>query len=441
MISIIVPVYNGGSDFVRCLADLKTSTFPPHEVIVVDDGSTDDSAQQARALGYLVLSTLSPRSGPAKARNIGAHAATGDILFFIDADVCVQPDSVARVQAAFENDPELDALIGSYDDDPAHRDFLSQYKNLMHAFVHQSAREQACTFWSGCGAVRRAVFLEHAGFDESYGRPAIEDIELGFRMARANHKMILDKDLRVKHLKRWTFWKLVRTDVMDRGIPWTELILRDRSMPNDLNLQISQRVSVALAFLLFLSALGVAVYFQGYALTPLLGLLLFYMARYWIDPGDSAPSRSRFAFMTIGMIALVILAEAHQMLAIIPPIVLGYLALFLRHRYSLSQGPYGRFASFVFMAYAAVTTLFIITYLPSHILTLALALFFLCLLILNNEFYVFLAAKRGRPFAVAAIPFHLLYHFYNGISFGVGLLRHTWRSFTNRKPKPATLKS
>jgi len=439
MISIIVPVYDGGSDFARCLADLKASSPPPLEVIVVDDGSTDDSAQQARALGFHVLRTPTPRSGPAKARNIGAHAATGDILFFIDADVCVQPDSVARVQSAFESDPELDALIGSYDDDPAHRDFLSQYKNLMHAYVHQSAREQACTFWSGCGAVRRTVFLKHAGFDESYGRPAIEDIELGFRMARANHKMILDKDLRVKHLKRWTFWKLVRTDVMDRGIPWTELILRDRSMPNDLNLQISQRVSVALAFLLLLTALGIAVYFQGYALTPLLGLLLFYMARYWIDPEDSAPSRFRFVFMTAGMIALVVLAEAHQMLPIIPPIVLGYLALFLRHRYSSPQSRYGRIASFVFMAYAAVTTLFIVTYLPGHFLTLAFALVFITLLILNNEFYIFLAAKRGKPFAVAAIPFHLLYHFYNGISFSVGLIRHTWRSL--RKPKPAALKS
>ncbi len=50
----------------------------------------------------------------------------------------------------------------------------------------------------------------------------------------------------MKHLKRWTFWGLVKTDVLDRGIPWTELILRDANMPDDLNLQLSQRVSVAL---------------------------------------------------------------------------------------------------------------------------------------------------------------------------------------------------
>ena len=431
LISVIVPVYNGGSDFVRCLADLKNSSLFPHQVLIVDDGSADGSSHLARAAGYTVLSTPKPRSGPAIARNIGAQAATGDILFFLDADVCVHVDSVARVHAAFSQDPTLDALIGSYDDKPADPDFLSQYKNLMHAYVHQSAHQQASTFWSGCGAVRRDVFLAHSGFDESYKRPAIEDIELGFRMSAANRKMELDKDLRVKHLKRWTFWKLLRTDVMDRGIPWTELILRDRSMPNDLNLQISQRVSVALAFLSFFVALGTAVYFKGYALTPLLGLLLFFMARYWVGNEDSPPSR--FGFMTIGLAALIALAYAYHMLSIVPPIVLGHALLFLRHRYSFANKSHQRFTSFAFIVYGLLTTLFILTYLPGNILTLTLALAVIAIVILNNEFYVFLAAKRGKAFALAAVPFHLLYHFYNGVSFSIGLLRHSWRTLTSRK--------
>ena len=67
-------------------------------------------------------------------------------------------------RAAFAEDLTLDALIGSYDDDPAERDFLSQYKNLMHCFVHQTGNEQASTFWSGCGAIRRDVSLAHSGF-------------------------------------------------------------------------------------------------------------------------------------------------------------------------------------------------------------------------------------------------------------------------------------
>src|SRR5204862_857518 len=110
---------------------------------------------------------------PGPARTPGAKAATAEILFSLDADVRVPPDTVERVVSAFA-DPTLDALIGSYDDDPASPDFLSQYKNLMHHFVHQTGRTQASTFWSGCGAIRREVFLKYSGFDESYGRPAIE---------------------------------------------------------------------------------------------------------------------------------------------------------------------------------------------------------------------------------------------------------------------------
>ena len=149
-------------------------------------------------------------------------------------------------------------------------DFLSQYKNLMHCFVHQNAESEASTFWSGCGAIRREVFLAMSGFDaSSYTRPAIEDIELGYRMRRAGRRILLDRDLRVKHLKKWTFWGLLKTDVLDRGIPWTELILRDHKMPNDLNLQISQRVSIGLVYLMLLYAAIHALRFGGYALLPL----------------------------------------------------------------------------------------------------------------------------------------------------------------------------
>ena len=107
-------------------------------------GSTDGSAEVAREFGVTVLSTEG-RQGPAKARNLGARQARGEILFFLDADVCARPSTLQRVQSSFEEDPALDALIGSYDDAPSSPDFISQYKNLMHCFVHQSGRRSAST--------------------------------------------------------------------------------------------------------------------------------------------------------------------------------------------------------------------------------------------------------------------------------------------------------
>jgi GT2 family glycosyltransferase len=139
----------------------------------------------------------------------------------------------------------LTALFGSYDDAPAATNFLSQYKNLFHHYVHQIANEEASTFWGACGAIRREVFLKLGGFDESYHQPCIEDIELGYRLKRAGYRIRLLKTLQVKHLKHWGVKSLLKTDFFQRALPWTELILRDRRLVNDLNLKTSSRVSVA----------------------------------------------------------------------------------------------------------------------------------------------------------------------------------------------------
>lgn len=116
-VSIIVPVYNGGKNWSRCLDALVALNPPPLEIIVVDDGSTDDSADAAQPRGFTVLYTEQPQSGPARARNLGAAYAHGDILFFVDADVVVYPDAVERVTRAL-NDTSVSAIFGSYDDAP-----------------------------------------------------------------------------------------------------------------------------------------------------------------------------------------------------------------------------------------------------------------------------------------------------------------------------------
>jgi glycosyltransferase involved in cell wall biosynthesis len=437
-VSVIIPVYNAATHLEACLAHLAASSSAPLECIVVDDGSTDGSADVARRHNAKVLST-GGRAGPARARNIGARAAAGEILLFLDSDVCVHHDTLARLRKDFEDDPALDALIGSYDTSPGSKDFLSQYKNLMHSFVHQHGRRDACTFWGGCGAIRREVFLEHAGFDESYARPAIEDIELGYRLRMAGRKMLLDKQLQVKHLKQWTFWGLVRSDVLDRGIPWTELILRDRYMPNDLNLELSQRVSVALAFVLLGISVAAAIYWRGYFLTPLLALLIFLLAQYWLE--SASGPRSRPVLITLGVCvgAIVWLARAHRMLSITPPLLLGCLLLLLRHRYGCESERRRKLTGIILAIYILSATAYMVARLPHHYLIFAFFLVAASIVILNNQFYLFLAVKQGRLFALAAVPFHLLYHLYNGISFVTGLARYAWRSlFHKRAPLTPT---
>lgn len=245
-ISIIVPAYNAREHLDRCLDALLASSYTSRQIIVVDDGSTDNTAELARAKGVTVVERTR-QAGPGAARNEGALRAKGEILLFVDADVLVTEETVARVAKRFTQNPDVDALFGSYDDTPSEENFLSQYKNLSHHYVHQQSGEDAVTFWAGCGAVRKEVFDRAAGFDqERYPVPSIEDIELGYRMKKMGCKILLDKALQVKHLKRWTLASLLRADILHRAVPWSMLMLEKSQRVSDLNLQMRNRVSSCL---------------------------------------------------------------------------------------------------------------------------------------------------------------------------------------------------
>jgi len=247
-LSVIVPVYNSAADLKHCLAALAASTYHDFGVMVVDDGSTEPIKPLVDEHGFGYMRIDGP-SGPARARNHGAVQVNGTHVVFIDADVCAHPDTLEKIAKAFASDASIDAVIGSYDEAPAKPNFLSQYKNLFHHYVHQQSDGRISTFWSGCGAMKRELFLSVGGFDEKrYRRPAIEDIELGTWLTAAGHHIVLDKNIKVKHLKRWTLWNLLKTDVFDRGVPWTRLMLRAGSLANTLNVTPTQRVSVALAY-------------------------------------------------------------------------------------------------------------------------------------------------------------------------------------------------
>lgn len=255
-ISVVVPTYNSNADLLHCLAALSRSEYDDFEVLVIDDGSTEPVSPLVNAQGFKYLRIEGP-GGPARARNFGVSQVQGRYVVFVDADVCVHPDTLTKIAATFAADQSVDALIGSYDDAPAKPNFLSQYKNLFHHYVHQQSDGRINTFWTGCGAIKRDLFLSFGGFDEKrYRRPAIEDIEFGTWLSAAGHKIVLDRTIMVKHLKRWTVWNLLKTDVFDRGIPWTRLMLRAGSVANTLNVKPTQRLSVALAYLTPLGLLG-----------------------------------------------------------------------------------------------------------------------------------------------------------------------------------------
>ena len=423
-VSVVIPVYTAASDLQQCLTSLSVSTVPPLECIVVDDGSTDDSVKIAAQHGAKVLST-GGRLGPAGARNMGAKAARGEIVFFLDADVCVSSDTISKIVTEFTQDPELDAVMGSYDDSPAAQNFVSQYRNLMHSYVHQHSNREAVTFWTGCGAIRRQVFLDSGGFAENhYHAPVIEDIELGYRLVQANRKLALNAGIRAKHLKRWNLRSMIETDFFHRAIPWSELILRSRRMPNDLNLRISQRISVLLALMLVFLAVYETVRWHVYFLTPLFAIFSILLASYWMEASwHRSPVIITLMFIVMGLI--VGLSYRLHMYAITPMVVGAWIALFARRQYAYSREKTRRWTGVLVGGYCLLAIAGVAYYLPWHRLEFVMLALLLTLVVLNCQFYVYLAVARGKLFTMAAIPFHLLYFVYSGVAFTLVLIRYS----------------
>jgi GT2 family glycosyltransferase len=220
-VSAIVPATNAPPTLASCLEAIRAAHEPPEELIVVEEGG-----------------------GPADARNRGAGRATGDVLVFVDADVLVHDDAFARIRRAFDADPALGALFGSYDDRPADPGTVSAFRNLLHHHVHQESAGRATTFWAGLGAVRRESFAAAGGFDaERYLVPSVEDIDLGTRLAAAGCRIELDPSVQGTHLKAWSVRGMVESDFWDRGVPWVELLLRHGTGSSALNLGWRHRLS------------------------------------------------------------------------------------------------------------------------------------------------------------------------------------------------------
>lgn len=240
-LAVVIPVYNAAASLGRCLDALGRSSLRDFELIIVDDGSSDRSADIARARCRQFIQ-MQRNCGPAAARNAGSRQARAELLFFLDADVLVQPDTLQRVLQVFDREPGIAATFCAYQPDTPARNFCSQYKNLLHHYTHQVSAREAASFCGGYGAIRRAVFLSVGGFDPALR--AMEDVELGYRLHQAGHRILLSADIQLTHTKKYTLAGLVRSDVQQRAIPWTRIMLARRIFRSDLNLRAGNLASM-----------------------------------------------------------------------------------------------------------------------------------------------------------------------------------------------------
>ena len=327
-LSVIIPVYAAepeSVDFLRNALDrLKASRFPDFEVLVADDGSR--LGDQVRAVAQEAgaeLVRLDERRGPAAARNAAARNARGDVLVFMDADTSVHPDTLERFARRLCEDPDLDAVMGSYDQRPSAPGVVSRFRNLLHSFVHHRASPRATTFWAGCGAVRKERFVSLGGFDESFPRPSIEDVEFGLRLTSAGGSIQLDREIQVTHHKEWTLSSMVGTDLFSRAIPWA-LLLHKHPMPLDLNFKAGDRISSALGVVALMATViallhGGLWWFAPFLSLAVIGLLNWPLFRFLARATSWRQAILSFPLLLIylatcvsGLIAGLALAEHRQ---------------------------------------------------------------------------------------------------------------------------------
>lgn len=197
--SVVVPAHNAEDNIGRCVQALSDQAIERsrYEIIVVDDGSTDATAQRARAAGADQV-LIRAHNGPAAARNAGTEHAAGDIVLFTDADCEVDHTWIVRMTAPFQN-PDIMGTKGAYR--THQRSIVARLVQLEYEFRYERMAELDSIDFidTYAAAYRRDVLIESGGFDPTYPIPSAEDIDLSFRLASAGHRFVFVREARVWH--------------------------------------------------------------------------------------------------------------------------------------------------------------------------------------------------------------------------------------------------
>ncbi len=216
--SLIVPTYNRQALLRRCLDAATTQHYPDYEVIVVDDGSTDNTGEMVRSeFPQVRYIRQEPNRGPAAARNRGIAAATGAIIAFTDDDCLVPADFLIRLAEGYQQHPEV-AGVGGYLEAPdnvlQHNIFAQFEAYVTHHIYHAGPEPYVGGFECPAGGTnsmsyRKQVLEEVGGFDEIFPVPGGEDADLKWRVVQRSY-LLLYVPVKVLHLHEYTltrFWK------------------------------------------------------------------------------------------------------------------------------------------------------------------------------------------------------------------------------------------
>ncbi|MFF7813521.1 glycosyltransferase family 2 protein [Streptomyces sp. NPDC007945] len=195
-VSVVIPAHNSARTLDACLRSVFAQTHPVHEVIVVDDGSTDATADIARRHPCTLLGDGTNR-GVSAARNTGIAAATGDVLFFLDSDEALTAGSVEAALEILRADPACGCVHGVIAPEPLFDDGPVEWYKTLHAYWWRARGAGVVeTAFFAQAAVPREVFARLGGFDESLRDS--EDLEFSDRLA-PHYRIVLTERVMAHH--------------------------------------------------------------------------------------------------------------------------------------------------------------------------------------------------------------------------------------------------
>ena len=203
--SVIIPAYNAEKHIENCLRAVEAQTSQPLEIIVIDDGSKDNTRTIVKTFPDVKFFSQQ-NQGPAKARNVGAQKAKGEIIVFLDSDCVPEKNWLEEMLKPF-SDEKVIGVQGAYKTNQTA--VVAQFDQMDIEYRYERMKRAKKLDWIGSysAAYHKKEFEKFKGFDESFPKASGEDAELSYRIAEAGGKLVFNPHAIVFHTHPATLWK------------------------------------------------------------------------------------------------------------------------------------------------------------------------------------------------------------------------------------------
>ncbi len=230
LVSVIIPNRNGATTIGKCLAAAWASDHGNFEIIVVDDGSEDNSIEVIERYPCKLV-RLPQHGGAARARNAGAAHSRGRMLFFTDADCLLQPDTLALATETLAHERPNTIIGGTYTPDPYDRRFFSRFQSIFIHYYETRHAPAADYIATHALAMDASVFRSNRGFAEDV-RPILEDVEFSHRLRRAGCRLVMNPAIQVQHIFNYSLIRSLR-NAFAKSLHWTGYTISNRDLLAD----------------------------------------------------------------------------------------------------------------------------------------------------------------------------------------------------------------